>query len=215
MATALQLAANARNAQSSTGPRSASGKKRSRANALQHGLTLPNSDPDDADRLDELTRQFAENFPNDNVVLRQARSAAAAQLDWYRVRRVRLALIERVMVFGSLKPPKFFHTLMQEVRWCRQMDRWFSNPRRVQPPWPIPMDPATTMPTEPADRMAEAVRRLAKKIAALERYETRALFRRDHAIRKMLLRAKELCDNQLHQSRQPSKSKTAQNEPNF
>jgi len=46
MATALQLAANARNAQSSTGPRSASGKKRSRANALQHGLTLPNSDPD-------------------------------------------------------------------------------------------------------------------------------------------------------------------------
>jgi hypothetical protein len=38
MTTALQIAANQRNAQKSTGPRTEEGKKASRANALEHGL---------------------------------------------------------------------------------------------------------------------------------------------------------------------------------
>ncbi|WP_027554709.1 hypothetical protein [Bradyrhizobium sp. Cp5.3] len=38
MATEKQIAANRRNAASSTGPRTASGKARSRMNALRHGL---------------------------------------------------------------------------------------------------------------------------------------------------------------------------------
>jgi hypothetical protein len=39
MATALQLAANRRNAQKSTGPRTAEGKKAVRLNAVKHGMT--------------------------------------------------------------------------------------------------------------------------------------------------------------------------------
>ena len=39
MATALQLAANRRNAQRSTGPRTAEGKKAVRLNAVKHGMT--------------------------------------------------------------------------------------------------------------------------------------------------------------------------------
>src|SRR5689334_23306269 len=39
MATEKQIAANQRNAKNSTGPRTASGKRRSRRNSLRHGLT--------------------------------------------------------------------------------------------------------------------------------------------------------------------------------
>ncbi|MGC1764422.1 MAG: hypothetical protein WA769_15920, partial [Pseudolabrys sp.] len=39
MATEKQLAANRQNAKSSTGPRTEAGKRRSRRNAIRHGLT--------------------------------------------------------------------------------------------------------------------------------------------------------------------------------
>ena len=39
MASPAQLAANRRNAQKSTGPRTAEGKKRASLNALKHGMT--------------------------------------------------------------------------------------------------------------------------------------------------------------------------------
>jgi len=41
MASAKQLAANRRNAQHSSGPKSEQGKRRSAINALRHGLTVP------------------------------------------------------------------------------------------------------------------------------------------------------------------------------
>jgi hypothetical protein len=41
MATARQIAANRRNAQRSTGPRTAAGKSTSSRNALRHGLSRP------------------------------------------------------------------------------------------------------------------------------------------------------------------------------
>ena len=49
-ATAAQIAANRRNSERSTGPKSAGGKERSRANALKHGLTGDGvvSPPDEA-----------------------------------------------------------------------------------------------------------------------------------------------------------------------
>jgi hypothetical protein len=43
MASEARIAANRRNAQNSTGPRSASGKKRASRSALRHGLSKPMS----------------------------------------------------------------------------------------------------------------------------------------------------------------------------
>ncbi len=58
MATDKQLEANRRNAQASTGPRTAEGKARSNQNALTHGLTARNvflagEDPEEYRRLHE------------------------------------------------------------------------------------------------------------------------------------------------------------------
>ena len=61
MATAAQIAANRRNAQRSTGPKTDEGKARVRRNAFKHGMTaltimpvLPQEDPKD---LEDRTQQ--------------------------------------------------------------------------------------------------------------------------------------------------------------
>ena len=58
MSTAKQIAANRRNAQKSTGPRTAEGKAKTRLNPLKHGLTaetiiLPFENPDDYRELQQ------------------------------------------------------------------------------------------------------------------------------------------------------------------
>jgi hypothetical protein len=53
MATARQIEANRRNAQKSTGPRTAAGKARSARNALKYG-PMPRLGPDDQPRIDAI-----------------------------------------------------------------------------------------------------------------------------------------------------------------
>lgn len=65
MASEKQIAANRRNAQASTGPRTGPGKARVAQNAVQHGLTaerviLPGEDPGDFQQFrDELWNALA------------------------------------------------------------------------------------------------------------------------------------------------------------
>ena len=194
MATERQLAANRRNARSSTGPRSRSGKKRASRNAFRHGLTLPNTDPDLAAKRDELALQFAGEFQNDRVLMEFARNAAEVELDRERARRTKLTLIKRAAVFGSLDPPKFFRTSAQAVKWLIKMEPWISGLPRSTPPPPMPtlIDPSTTMPTQAPDRIVEGTRRILREVVKLERYEARAISRRDRAIRAMISRTKDL-----------------------
>lgn len=86
MASEKQLAANRRNAQSSTGPRTRSGKARSSQNALKHGLSanqvvMLDEDPAAFDALrDDLyadyqpTDPVAEHLPDKLKQLRRQRS---------------------------------------------------------------------------------------------------------------------------------------------
>ena len=193
MASERQIAANRRNARSSTGPRSQVGKKRTNRNAFRHGLTIPNADPDVAVKIDELTLQFVGAFQNDRVSMELARTAAEAEFDRKRIRRTRLALIERATHFGSLDPPKFFRTEGQEVKWLIRMEPWISGQRlHRRPRMPKLIDPSTTMPAQASDRMAEGTRRILRELVKLERYEARAMSRRDRAIRAMISRTKDL-----------------------
>src|SRR3954468_4994985 len=139
MASERQVEANRRNAGRSSGPRSAHGKGRASRNSVRPGLTTRQSSVGYLAELDELACRIAGPCANP-IELEFARTAAEAELELARVRRVKAALIERSRVLGGLLPPKHFRSKMQEVRWCQHMDLWLRGLRPVKPPNPIAMD---------------------------------------------------------------------------
>jgi hypothetical protein len=106
MASERQIAANRRNARKSTGPRSGAGRKRASRNAYRHGLTLSiTSTAAYAKQRDKLARKIAGNT-DDAISLECALQIAQAELELARVRRAKVALIERASAFGELDPPQ-------------------------------------------------------------------------------------------------------------
>ena len=106
MASERQIAANRRNGRKSTGPRSGAGRKRASRNAYRHGLTLSiSSTAAFAKQLDKLVHKIAGDT-EDEIVLERARAFAQAELELARVRRAKVALIERASAFGELDPPQ-------------------------------------------------------------------------------------------------------------
>src|SRR5262245_61374481 len=174
MASERQIAANRRNARKSTGPRSGAGRKRASRNAYRHGLTLSiTSTAAFAKQLDKLARKIAGNT-DDAITLERAREIVQAELDLARVRRAKVALIERARAFGELDPPQAFSTVTEIKRFFNALDRG----RLIVPK---PIDALATMPSQEPDRSAEAVRRVLPELRKLERYERRAAARRDRA----------------------------------
>jgi hypothetical protein len=176
MASERQVAANLRNARRSTGPRSGAGKKRASRNAYRHGLTLSiTSSAASAKQLEKLVRKIAGNTENP-ILLERARALAQAELDLARVRRAKVALIERASAFGELDPPQLFGTAAQLMRAIRALERGRMSSL------PEPIDASATMPSQEPDRSAEAVRRVLPELRKLDRYERRAAARRDRAV---------------------------------
>ena len=95
MTTARKVRANRQNARASTGPKSATGKARSSANACRHRLAVPIwSDPGlTADAL-ELAKNIAGVHPSPQVMA-YAQQVADAQIEVVRVRRWRLDLMDQ------------------------------------------------------------------------------------------------------------------------
>ena len=121
MASERQIAANRRNARKSTGPRSGAGRKRASRNAYRHGLTLSIiSTAASAKQLHKLVRKIAGNT-DDAITLERAREIAQAELDLARVRRAKVALIERASAFGELDPPRL--TVTQMIRLLNAFER--------------------------------------------------------------------------------------------
>jgi hypothetical protein len=176
MASERQIAANRRNARKSTGPRSGAGRKRASRNAYRHGLTLSiTSTAAFAKQLDKLARKIAGNT-DDAITLERAREIAQAELELARVRRAKVALIERASAFGELDPP--------QIRLLNAFDRG----RLIVPK---PIDALATMPSQEPDRSAEAVRRVLPELRKLHRYERRAAARRDRAVLNLLVEQRE------------------------
>jgi hypothetical protein len=182
VASERQIAANRNNARKSTGPRSSAGQKRTSHNAHSHGLTLSISSAAIAKHLEKRTRKIA-GGSKDEIVLEHARAAAQAELDLARVRQVKLALIERVSALGALDAPQLFGSLAEEMRYLKSI---LSG--RAPPALPERVDPSATMPTQEPERTVEAVRTALPELVKLERYESRAVSRRDRAIREIVRR---------------------------
>lgn len=186
MASARQMEANRRNARNSTGPRSTPGKNRASQNAFRHGLTKPISGAEFAREAEMLACQIAGDTA-DRFTMELARDAAEAELELARVRRVRTALIERVAAFGRFDIPDRFASPKDQCGWIMQhyfgATLWKGRPK-------FAVDPLPTMPSQEPQRTAEAVRRILPELIKLNRYESRAVTRRDRAIRAIALRYK-------------------------
>jgi hypothetical protein len=129
MASEQQIVANRRNARKSTGPHSGAGKKRASRNAYRHGLALSiTSTAAYAKQLDKLVREIAGDTEHP-ILLDRARTIAQAELELARVRRAKVALIERASAFGELDPPRL--TVTQMIRLLNAfagVDSSFPNP---------------------------------------------------------------------------------------
>jgi hypothetical protein len=170
MASERQIVANRRNSRKSTGPRSGAGKTRASRNAYRHGLTLSiTSTAEYAKQLETLVRKIAGDT-KDPIKLERARAIAQAELELARVRRAKVALIERASAFGELDPPPC--TVTQMIRLIDAFERG----RHIVP------KSTATMPSQEPDRSAEAIRRVLAELCKLERYERRAAGRRDRAV---------------------------------
>lgn len=179
MATERQIAANRRNASKSTGPRSRAGKERAGRNASRHGLTVSlNSSAAFAKQIEKLAWKIVGNTDN-KIVVEYARDAAQAAIDLARIRRVRVAFIERASAFGALDSPPLFENAREISQFLSSIDRG------EMPTLPKRVDPAATMPCQEPERTAEAVRRALPELIKLDRYESRAVARRDKAIREI------------------------------
>src|SRR5262245_38599551 len=183
MASERQIAANRRNARKSTGPRSGAGKTRASRNAYRHGLTLSiTSTREYAKQLETLARKIAGDT-KDAVKLERARAIAQAELELARVRRAKLALIERTSAFGELDPPQL--TVAGSIRLLNAAlrGRDINAVNAVLRGRDIDSVKASaSMPSQEPERSAEAVRRVLPELRKLDRYERRAAAQRDRAV---------------------------------
>ncbi len=115
----------------------------------------------------------------DAIILERARAVAQADFDLARVRRAKVALIERVSAFGELDPPRVFSAVSQFIRLFNSLDRG------QVASFPGPVDSSAPMPLQEPYRSAEAMRRVLPELRKLDRYERRAAGRRDQAVRAL------------------------------
>jgi hypothetical protein len=97
MASQKQIEANRLNAGKSSGPRSASGKKRASRNASSHGLSRPMFGAEHERAVEALAARILGDHgkAKDPRALASAREIAEAEFELARVRRIKVALIER------------------------------------------------------------------------------------------------------------------------
>jgi hypothetical protein len=176
MISLRKLKANRANARASTGPRSAAGKLRAAHNSRRHGLSVPVwSDPVLSADAGILALEIAgpDAAPN---LQRLARVIAEAQIDLKRVRQAR----HRAIVSGYDNPllmPLSALGAREQVRTLIRIDQLMK--KRLPIPWSLKhlIDKP-----EGAKRLALVISTVARLLTTLDRYERRALSRRDRAI---------------------------------
>jgi hypothetical protein len=139
-----------------------------------------------AKRIERLAHQIAGKGA-DATMLELARAAAQAEFDLAHIRRTRVALINRMLVFGEFEIPNPLGTWRQMKRALTLMDRGLPG----DPTVPTPPE----LPSSEPERTAEALRGALPELLKLDRYEWRAMARRDRASRQIAAR-KKLMHNQ-------------------
>jgi hypothetical protein len=167
-----QIGANRRNARASTGPRSVAGKAMAARNALRHGLAV--AIPADAawsGEVEKLAKRIAGETAGADV-LDCARRVAEAEIELRRVRGLRLRRLDPIGELGEVAAP-----MKTSSR------RGASEAGAASEDAQSPAAPRTSVAEDAAAVSPWATSAAVQNIAALERYERRALSRRKFAIR--------------------------------
>ena len=184
MTSERQIAANRRNAQRSTGPRSRAGKARVSRNALKHGLAATLMDnPALVEEVSALATTLVGGASGDTTALALASAIAEAELDLIRVRMARVELLNRLAADPATFEPKLPKWLTPD--WIEQVLEAVasddpitaiakSNIRRL-------LMPVANQP----EKQALVLARAAPQLLRLDRYERRAMSRRRTAIRAL------------------------------
>jgi hypothetical protein len=179
LTTDRQRRANRGNAKSSTVPKTPAGKARAAQNAFRHGLNVPvRSDPLLAPEIEAMARRISGRYADDEI-MEGARRIAEAQIDLNRVRASRRRLLTRFLVDPYYQPKGVKRQRFRLLNWVLGGYR----PRNL----PVDVDAIKEMvspkPPEGEERLAIILGQKSSELAALERYERRALSRRKAAIR--------------------------------
>jgi hypothetical protein len=162
MATDRQIAANRRNAQKSTGPKTAAGKRRAAHNAHRHGLSIVTGSAADDEAVESLALAIVAG--SDPEHLEAARSAARAYLELAHIRQIKADITQRMLDFGAVELDALMRARVAESRYMKALlSRQCQKPERLK---------AVSVPSE-AEREAEVVRRLLPELRKLNRYEAR------------------------------------------
>jgi len=171
-----KISANRANARASTGPKTAEGRARSIRNARRHGLSLPVlSDPLSSQEVEELAREIAGTSANAEIH-ELARRIAEAQIDLRRVRHARHAFLASAIGDPDYESPSKLRTKSTKARQLA----------RIRGPVPVILRPLlTSLGTKPEgpEKFATILSDMGRRLAAMDRYERRALSRRKFAIR--------------------------------
>jgi hypothetical protein len=162
-----KIKANRANARASTGPRTARGRASAARNALSHGLSLPVcSDPALSEEVEMLAREIA--GPNANAKVNElARPVAEAQVELRRVRYARHKLLSDALGDPYYEKLAFISTL--------------ARPNAADIPLTV-LEKYLTPTRKAPEKFAIILSQEAKRFLAIDRYERRALFRRNAAI---------------------------------
>lgn len=174
MTSELKVKANRANSRASTGPRTQSGRVRAARNALRHGLSLPVcSDPVLSEQVDALAREIAGSDANAEIQ-NCARLIAEAQIDLRRIRQARQQLLTDAL-------RNSYYDSRTNVR---AKVRLLGSLLRANAPKTSMEALTNILSSTPQgdDKLALILLQEAKRLKALDRYEGRALCRRNLAV---------------------------------
>ena len=182
MTSERKIKANRANAWASTGPKSRQGRARAARNALRHGLNLPVcSDPALAEEVEALTHEIAGSDASAEI-RELARQVAEAQIDLRRVRYARHQLLSR-----NLSDPDYRSRFRSRAQ-VRAANKALDLLRRFAPKVHASVVAKRLPPMSPGpQKLALILSQEAPHLMTMDRYEQRALRRRNSAIRDLEL----------------------------
>jgi hypothetical protein len=171
--------ANRANARASTGPKTAQGRAHSARNARRHGLSLPVlSNPALSEEVEPLARDIAGAGATPEI-LELARRIAESQIDLRRVRSARHELLS-----SALCDPDYDSPAAKRKRAKLAVEATKLRARLALSAQLLTgLENSLQSPTGEPQKLATVLADMTGQLAAMDRYERRALSRRKFAIR--------------------------------